>query len=295
MRRAIVGILLATALMAFSSVAAAEELTVNSILTAQKSGVPADRIVAMVNNKANTVALVTGDLAALRTAGLSEDVISAIAARIAAPAPASTPAPAPAPAATPVPLMPDDARLVDLVRLVKSGISESIIAGQVKQSGKAYKLSVNDLLYLKENGVMESIIAALMATASAPPAPETTSPPQPPRELVFEGMTMKSGLLRKNRPGRLVMKGDTFAWADSLDPRHNLEFSISGLEKVWLTCRARTPENFCYQVNFRVVKGDRFSFGDLNQASGSNAAIVKVMAALRTYFPRTTFAPPDVD
>lgn len=289
MRRAIVGILLATAFMAFSSVAAAEELTVNSILTAQKSGVPADRIVAMVNNKANTIGLVTGDLATLRTAGLSEDVISAIAARI-----PPAPAPAPAPAAS-VPLMPDDARLVDLVRLVKSGISESIIAGQVKQSGKAYKLSVNDLLYLKENGVMESIIAALMATASAPPAPETTGPPQPPKELVFEGMTMKSGLLRKNRPGRLVMSGDTFAWVDSLDPRHNLEFKISGLEKVWLTCRARTPENFCYQVNFRVVKGDRFSFEDLDQASGSNAAILKVMDALRTYFPRTTFAPPDVD
>jgi hypothetical protein len=42
----------------------------------------------------------------------------------------------PAPASTPEPLVPDDPRLVDLVRLTKSGISESIVAEQVKQDGR---------------------------------------------------------------------------------------------------------------------------------------------------------------
>jgi len=70
----------------------------------------------------------------------------------------------------PVPLQPDDPRLVDLVRLTKLGISESIIAEQVRQSGRAFTLSVNDLLYLKQNGLLESITGALKATRAAPGA-----------------------------------------------------------------------------------------------------------------------------
>ena len=67
---------------------------------------------------------------------------------------------------------PDDARLVDVVRLIESGVSGSVIAEQVRQSGRDYKLSVNDLLYLQQNGARESTIAALMATdAEAPAAP----------------------------------------------------------------------------------------------------------------------------
>ena len=88
--------------------------------------------------------------------------------------------------ATGAPLQPDDARLVDLVRLIKSGISESIIAEQVRQSDPPFNLSVKDLLYLKQNGVQESTIGALMATGAGtrrqrhkrprplrPPAPES--------------------------------------------------------------------------------------------------------------------------
>ena len=55
MKRAFVGTLLGVALLALAAVAAsAEELTVNSILAAQQSGAPADGIIAMVNNPANT-------------------------------------------------------------------------------------------------------------------------------------------------------------------------------------------------------------------------------------------------
>ena len=96
--------------------------------------------------------MTAGDIVTLRDAGVPETVITAIWAHIPAPAPA------------PVPLQPDDARLVEFVRLIKSGMSESIIAEQVKQSDQAYNLSVNDLLYLKENGAKEATIEALMAT-----------------------------------------------------------------------------------------------------------------------------------
>jgi hypothetical protein len=279
MKHAGVGALLGVALLALAAVAAgAEELTVNSILAAQQSGASADGIIAMVNTPANTIAMTAGDIVTLRNAGVPETVIMAIWARIPAPTPA------------PVPLQPDDARLVDLVHLIKSGISESIIAEQVKQSGQGYNLSVNDLLYLKQNGAQESMIAALMATHAGAPA----APAAAPAELVFDDLVLvKTGFWNKDRKGRLVMRGDTLAWEDRDDPKENFTFQTTGLEKVWFTCEARTPESFCYQINFKIVKGDRYRFRDSHRESGSNAAVVKIMEALRTYFPRLAFGAPD--
>ncbi|MFI5168057.1 MAG: hypothetical protein ACHQQS_15725 [Thermoanaerobaculales bacterium] len=290
MKRAIVGAFLSVALLALVAVAAgAEELTVNSILAAQQSGAPAHGIIAMVNNPANTIAMTAGDLITLRKAGVPESVVIAIWARIPAPAQA-------------VPLQPDDARLVDFVRLIKSGMSESIIADQVKQSGRAYSLSVNDLVYLKQNGAQESMIAALMATnagataepVAAPVAAPAASPAAAPAEVVFDDLVLvKPTFLRKDRQGRLVMRGDVFTWVDNRDPRETFTFQTTGLKKVWFTCEARTPENFCYQINFKIVKGDRYRFRDIHSNSGSNAAVTKIMEALRTYFPRLAFGAPD--
>jgi hypothetical protein len=277
MKPSVVGAVLGVALLAFAAATAgAEEVTVNSILAAQHSGASADGIIAMVTNPANAINMTAGDLVTLRNAGVPETVIAAIWARIPAPTPA------------PVPLQPDDARLVDLVRLIKSGMAESIIAQQVKQSGQTYNLSVNDLLYLKQNGAQELIIAALMAT----PAGASAAPGAPPAELVFNDLVLVKGFLRGNRVGRLVMKGNTLDWVDSNDPKENFTFQTTGLEKVWFTCEARTPENFCYQINFKIVKGDRYRFRDSHRESGSNAAVVKVMEALRTYFPRIVFGAP---
>lgn len=272
--------------------AGAEVLTVDSILAAHRMGAPADGIVATVNDPVNTVSLTTGDLATLRAAGVPESVIAALQARI----PAATPAPAPA--------QPDDARLVDLVRVLKSGLSESLLAEQLKQSGQAYNLSVNDLLFLKENGVPESIIGTLMATAvpgtgaapARPGTPVAVAEPVAPAEVVFDGLVLqKATFLKRNRPGKLVLKGETLAWVDGKDPRESFEIQVGGLEKVWATCQARSPENFCYQVNLAIVKGARHKFQDMGRDAGSNAAVLKLMEGLRTRFPQLPFGSPEVD
>ena len=258
-----------------------EVLTVNSILTAQKAGAPSDGIVTMVKDPSNTVGMTAADLVTLRDAGVSEAVITAVWARVPAPAPA------------PVPIAPDDARLVDLVRLVNSGISESIVAEQVKQDGRPYDLTVNDLLYLKQNGVVESTIGALMATRVAAPAGTKASAGGPaPDSISFDDLVMKTSSMTHNRPGRLVMQGDSLTWTDANDPERNFEFKTSGLEKVWFTCQARTPENFCYQINFQIVKGAHYQFQDRNRESGSNAAVLKIMDALRARFPQIAYGAP---
>src|SRR6185436_1157144 len=249
------------------------------------AGAPSDGIVVMVNSPTNTVAMSAGDIVTLRDAGVSEAVIAAVWARV------------PVPASTPEPLVPDDPRLVDLVRLTKSGISESIVAEQVKQDGRPYALSVNDLIYLKQNDVVETTIVALMSKgAAAPAAPGSVPVPVPvagvaPASITFEDLVMTS-TMKRDRPGRLVMHGDSLGWTDATDPERNFEFKATGLEKVWFTCQARTPDNFCYQINFQVVKGAHYQFQDRNRETGSNAAVLKVMETLRLHFPQIAYGSP---
>lgn len=284
MKRTVIVAVLGLALVALvATTAAAEQLTLNSILAAQQSGSPADGIISMVNNPANTVAMTAGDLVTLRNAGVSEAVIAAIWAHV------------PSPAAAQPLLRPDDVRLVELVSLINSGMSESIINDQIGQSQRDYSLSVNDLLYLKQNGAEESTIAALMAT----PAGLSAAPAMaPPADLAFDNLVLvKTGLLRffrKDHPGRLVMDGDTLRWEDGRGSEGSFQFQTTGIKEVWLTCEARSSGNFCHQINFQIVKGDRYRFQDTGRESGSNAAVLDVMEALRAHYPRLTFGTPSV-
>jgi len=255
-------------------VAAAEQLDANAILAKQKAGATADALLAAVNDPANTIAVKAEDLAALRSGGVPEAVIAAIQQKIAPP-----------------PAAPDDARLTDVVKIVKSGISENLIAEQIKQSGLTYKLSLNDLLYLKQNGVQDSVITALLATKTA----EEKKVTAPPAETVFSELLLVRGFgpLRRDRPGRLVLKGDTFSWIDGADPKENFVFQVGGLEKIWYTCESQSAGDVCYQINFQIVKGPRHSFADVSRATGSNATVKAIMETLRTNFPRAPFGPSD--
>jgi len=205
----------------------------------------------------------------------------------------TNPAPSPAPvvAPAPAPAVADDARLADVVKIVKSGISESLIADQIKQSGLSYKLTLNDLLYLKENGVQDSVISALMATKEL----EAKKAAAPPAETVFNELLLVRGIgpLHRDRPGRLVLKGETLSWVDGADPKENFELQVPGLQKVWYTCQSQTAGDVCYQINFQVVKGPRYSFVDVSRATGSNATVKAVMETLRTNFPRAPFGASD--
>src|SRR6185436_9611839 len=173
MKHMIFRALIAMALLAgATTVGSADEVNLHSILMAHRAGATTSGIVAVVSDPANTVAVTSADIVTLRAAGVPEGVITAIEAR----APDSG-----------VALQPDDARLADLVRLIKSGISESILVEHVQHSTPPFELSSTDLLYLKQNGVLESTIAALMATSGGMPAAPRAAPAASaaPRELAF--------------------------------------------------------------------------------------------------------------
>jgi len=280
MKRVIYLVLLGVILMTFVAViAGAEKLTVDSILVAQQAGAPTRGIIDMINSSDNTVAITAGDITTLRDAGVPESILMALWEQVPAPRMASGA------------VQPDDARLVDLVHLIKSGMSEPLITEQVTKSAQAYRLSTNDLLYLKQNGAHELTIAALMATRPDAPA----APPIAPAELIIDNLVlMNRGFWRRDHTGSMVVRGDTISWKDDRGSERSFQFLATGIDKVWFTCEARPSGNFCHQINFKIVKGDRYRFQDGDRDTGSNAAVVRVMEALRTSYPRLNFGTPSV-
>ncbi len=108
---------------------------------------------------------------------------------------------------------------------------------------------------------------------------------------------MKKGIfgwLKKNHPGRLEIDGDTLKWEDSRGSEGSFQFQTTGIDEVWFTCEAGSSGNFCHQINFKIVKGDTYRFQDSRRDSGSNVAVLEVMEALRSYFPRLNFGTPTV-
>jgi hypothetical protein len=270
--------LAAVPFMLAAVVAGAEELTVESILTVQKFGAPPAVIIKMIDSPSNTLVMTAGDIIVLRDAGVPKSVITAVWPHI-----PETPAP--------LPLQPDDERLVGLVRLIKAGSPGSLIAKQVRHSSNAYDLSANDLIYLKENGVDHSTVAALLA---APAESSTKSALAPTTSVSFDDLELvNTGFWGRDHEGRLVMRGNTLAWEDRRDPEKSFEIRILGLQKVWYTCEQQATESYCYQLNLEVTAGYRYGFQDARRKAGTNAAINEVMDALRTHFPYLPFGPPE--
>ncbi|MGD0412461.1 MAG: DUF6600 domain-containing protein [Verrucomicrobiota bacterium] len=73
--------------------------------------------------------------------------------------------------------------LQQIVKLAQAHMSDDVILGFIKGSGKSYALSADDMLYLNSQGVSQAVISALMQTQSAAPAasaPASAPPPAPP-------------------------------------------------------------------------------------------------------------------
>jgi len=260
-----------------ASAVAAEEITVDKILAAVSLGAPAESIIAKINDPANTVPAVgTTDVTRLQAAGVPDAVIQALVAR------------APQPTAAPPPVQPDNPNLVTLVRLVKSGLSEKIIADQIRENGVIAKPTVNDLLYLKENGIQEVIIVALMEapvrTATTAQAPAGVAAPN--QDVTFDGLVFKKGgVFVKNRTGQLLLQEDKLRWRDSADATKNFELFVKGSNQLTVACIARQNDNFCYGVTFEFTKGDDYEFEDAKKDAGGNENLMLLLKVLKQRYP----------
>lgn len=88
----------------------------------------------------------------------------------------------------PADLSPD---VQEVLTLSRQHMDDSVITNYISSTGKAYKLSADDIIYLNGQGVSQAVISALLATANnannqapaptapATPAPDATSAPAP--------------------------------------------------------------------------------------------------------------------
>ena len=66
--------------------------------------------------------------------------------------------------ANPSGLSPD---LQEVVKLSQEQMSDDVVINYIKNSGKTYTLTADDLIYLKDQGVSQGVISALEQTASS--------------------------------------------------------------------------------------------------------------------------------
>jgi len=78
------------------------------------------------------------------------------------------------PPANPPPLPPE---LQEVVTLSREHMSDDVITAYVRNSGKSYTLSADQIIYLNSQGVSQHVISTLLET---PPAPSVSAQPQPP-------------------------------------------------------------------------------------------------------------------
>src|SRR5580698_11052483 len=82
--------------------------------------------------------------------------------------------------AAPSDLSPD---VQEVLTLSRQHMDDSVITNYIFSTGKAYKLSADDIIYLNGQGVSQPVISALLQTgsgASAQAAPATPATPPPP-------------------------------------------------------------------------------------------------------------------
>ena len=262
--------------------AAAYEITADSIIAAHRMGAPAKKILMQMADPTNSMVEPTAaDSQRMQSAGVPPSVMGALAS-----GPSRT---ASSPPAANSAVVPDNQRLTELVRLVDSGLSEQLIEEQVAQQGVMQRPTINDLIYLKENNVSEGIIGALMTAELLTVNSATTTVAEKAGGVVIDGLVLKGGMMSfgGTRSGQLTLAADTLEWRDSEDQSKALDLSVIAIKSITARCRARSSDDFCYEVEFALAKGSDFTFEDARQKYGGNNAIVLLLAGLDSQYPDT--------
>jgi hypothetical protein len=266
--------------------APAQELTVAEVVAAHRAGAPEEGILRLIHEAPAVAPLGPADLARLRAAGVPERVIEAMVAR-------TTPIP------TATPARPDDQHLVEVVRMVNSGLSAELVAEQVRRSGQRYALTVNDLIYLKENEVADLVIVALVASGAphtpvpASPAPTPMPalaaqppPPTPMERMTFGPLRRMTGVFRRESTGIVVLAADRLEWQDARGTEQSALLPMASVRGAWLATVVRGASGSVFELRLRTVAGEDLTFRDADWASGGSAQVAKLYLVLEERFPQ---------
>jgi hypothetical protein len=280
----------------------AQELSVAEVVAAHRAGAPEEGILGLIREAPAVAPLAPTDLSRLREAGVPERVVQAMLART-------------APTPTPGPARPDDARLAEVARTVDSGVSAEVVAAQVRQSGQRYALTLNDLIYLKENNVGDVVILALLASGAAatpvpavaaaaapvaaiaaapgtgsvpPPAPTVAPvpPPKPAEAMTFGPLLRMTGAFRRESRGTLILTSDALEWRDDRGSEHDASLPVASLRGIWLGSVGQGSSRPAAELRVRTVEGNDLSFRDADWASGGATRVEQLYRVLEERYPR---------
>lgn len=159
----------------------------------------------------------------------------------------------------------------EVVKLFKTGLSQELIINYIENYKKEYEINADDLIYLKENNIPEEIIKKLLSNQPLILKKEEKNYPKE-----FNNLVLKNGLIKKDRLGNIALKEDRVEWLDLKNPSKNFSFRIKNIKAIWLKCKPRAVENFCYEIVFSNYDGKEFNFSDFNWEKGENKIITEL-------------------
>ena len=222
------------------------------------------------------------------------------------PPPDAVPAPAPPPAyvappseAAPVdsaPGTPLSPSAREILRLKDAGYSEDFLLNKIRNENGNYRLSVDDLIALRQAGLSETVIDAMLRSGSTT-LPAVAASTQPvARHAEFDGLVrQKRGLLgvggSKNKAvGKLVIDSERVNWYQMIDAEDNFSMTEKNIKEMWLNCAPRAGENLCLELCFKTYSGDEWCFRDAGWENGDNRQVTAVFDYFQRAFPATFFS-----
>ena len=76
--------------------------------------------------------------------------------------------------------------LTDVVQLAQAHVSDDVIISQIRTTGSVFRLSANDTIWLKQNGVSDAVVTEMLATANRVPRRIYTAAPVYAAPVVVE-------------------------------------------------------------------------------------------------------------
>jgi hypothetical protein len=184
----------------------------------------------------------------------------------------------------------------EILRLKDAGYSEDFLLNKVRNENGNYRLTVDDLIALRQAGLSETVIDAMLRAGTGAPASIAATTQAVSRHAEFDGLVrQKRGILgvggSKNKAvGRLVIDGERVNWYQMTNEDDNFSMTEKNIKEMWMNCAPRAGENLCLEVCFRTYSGDEWCFRDTGWENGDNRQVAAVFDYFQRAFPATFFS-----
>ena len=196
-----------------------------------------------------------------------------------------------------------NAPVEEVIKLYNAKFSEDFIKRKIKSDGTVFNLAVTDLLRMKEAGVPESLVEAMIATRSTAPAgeaPAAAAPPtpagapavvsagKPKAAKEWDGLVRNSsgavlGIGHRWENGSLHLENDQFKWIASDGTDRNALVPAASLTEQFLVCEKKAGGD-CFEWGAKT-KNAEYRFRDILWKTGATPKVRAIHEYLKLAYP----------